>query len=71
MLGQEETGDKLEIQSLKGEAEDNFDFPLQLDFLNSQDKLTFGTETTPYFAPRPMLEKIVEKEESSNTGGLL
>ena len=28
---------KSDHQSLKGEAEDNFDFPLQLDFLNSQE----------------------------------
>ena len=35
MLGQDGDDEKLEIQSLKGEAEDNFDFPLQLDFLNS------------------------------------
>ena len=65
-------------RSIKGEAEDSFDFPLQLDFLNSQDKhddQTFGNETTPYFAPKARksvkLEKIHEREEDSrNTGSL-
>jgi len=47
-----------------------------LDFLNSHDnpdKDKFGTETTPYFAPKTKnmnLEKIEEREESRNTGSL-
>jgi hypothetical protein len=40
--------------------------------LNSYEKYTFDTETTPYFAPKgkSKLEKIEEREESRNTGSL-
>lgn len=61
--------DNQDNQSLKGEAEDNFDFPLQLDFLNSLGDRPLGADATPCFAPKSQLEKIVEREESSNTGG--
>lgn len=58
--------EKIEFPSLKGEADNNFDFPLQLDFLNSQEN---AQDSTPYFAPKgkAFLERISENEEGPNT----